>query len=376
MDTRIAFRHPPLTRHARLALAGISAMVLSTACHSDKVTGAGTTVTTFLQGTLTNPQIGIVVNSTGRSLTLFQLGAPTVTRQIALGASNAITPVGLSVRGTTAVVPLGDAASVALVNLSTLTITRYLLFPSGNTTGQAFVDDTTVLVTNPITGIVGEFTVDQASDTITNTMALAPSPTDVEVAGNSAFIISGNLDTSYNPIGNGIVTKINARTLAVLDTVSTTGTNSAAGAIGPDGHLYVVNTGNYVTSGSVTVIDTGSMSVITTIPNVGVGPGAIAIDSTGLAYISSFYSGTVIWNTVTQAFVKGPAAPLCVLSAGACLGAFDARPDAAGDVYQVFFGSTSPSLAPYIYVYAHGTYSLTDSITVGQGPSAIRIATF
>jgi YVTN family beta-propeller protein len=375
MDTRIAFRHSPLTRRARRALAGIGVTALLAGCHSDRVTGA-TTVAPFLQGTIANHQIGIVVNSTGRSLTLFQLGAPTVTRQVALGASNAITPVGLSVRGTTAAVSLGDAASVALVDLNTLAITRYLLFPGGNATGQAFVDDTTVLAANPISGVVGEFTVNQASDTITDTVALAPSPTDIVVAGNSAFIISGNLDVNYNPIGNGVVTKINARTLAVLDTVSATGTNSAAGAIGPDGHLYVVNTTDYVNPGSVTVIDTGSLAVITTIPNVGVGPGTIAIDGAGLAYISSFESGTIIWNTVTQAFVKGPTAPLCVLSGGTCLGAFDARPDAAGDVYQVFFGSTSPSLAPYIYVYAAGTYALTDSIAVGQGPSAIRIATF
>jgi YVTN family beta-propeller protein len=373
MDSRIAFLRPALTRAARVALAGLGAVALLAACHSDKVTG-GTTVTPFLQGTAGNHQIGIVVNSTGRSLTLFQLGAPTVQRQIPLGSSNAITPVGLSVNGTTAAVPLGDAASVALVDLNTLAITRYLLFPGGNTTGQAFVDDTTVLAANPTTGVVGEFTAHQASDTITNTVAVAPSPTDIEVAGNSAFIISGNLDTAYNPIGNGIVTKINARTLAVLDTVSTTGTNSSAGAIGSDGHLYVVNTGDYVASGTVTVIDTGTLAVLSTISNVGVGPGAIALDSTGLAYISSFYGGTVIWNTATQTYVKSSSAPLCVLSAGACLGAFDAKPDAAGDVYQVFFGTTS--LTPYVYVFAHGTYTLTDSIAVGQGPTAIRIATF
>jgi YVTN family beta-propeller protein len=366
-----------MTRFSSRAMwgAGIAGLLLAAACHSD--TATGTSVAPFLRGTATNHQIGIVVNSTGRSLTLFQLGAPTQTRQIALGASSAITPVGLSVRGTTAAVPLGDAASVALVDLSTLAITRYAIFSAGNATGQAFVDDSTILATNPIRGIVGRFTAGQASDTITDTVAVAPSPTDVVVGGSHAFIISGNLDVNYSPIGNGIVTEIDARTLAVINTVSTTGTNSAAGAIGPDGHLYVVNTGDYVNPGTLTVIDTSNLSVITTVANVGVGPGTIAIDSAGLAYISSFLGGTVIWNTATQTFVRDPSNPVCApIAGGACRGAFDARPDASGNVYQVFFGSSGQGLAPEVFVYQHGTYALTDSVAMGQGPSAIRIATF
>src|SRR5258705_12137748 len=74
----------------------------------------------FLQGTSSNSQIGLVVNSTGKALTLFQLGNPTETREIAFGASSAVTPVGLAFRGTHAVVPLGNAASAALVDLDGL----------------------------------------------------------------------------------------------------------------------------------------------------------------------------------------------------------------------------------------------------------------
>jgi hypothetical protein len=43
-------------------------------------------------------------------------------------------------------------------------------------------------------------------------------------------------------------------------------------------------------------------------------------------------------------------------------------------VYQTFFGSqTQP---PYVYVFTHGTYAVSDSISVGVGPAQIRIATF
>jgi hypothetical protein len=376
MDTRIARRSSTLRQSWRLSLLFGSALAVgATACSSSSATGP--LRLGFLGGTSSNGQIGIVVNSTTHSLTLFQLGAPTQTRQVALGASNATTPVGLSVRGTTAAVPLGDAASVALVNLNSLAITRYLVFASGNANGQAFVDDTTVLAANPTTGVVGRFTVNQVSDTITDTVQVAPSPTDITVGGGHAFVVSANLDANFNPLGNGIVTELDAHTLAVVHSVSTGGTNSSAGALGPAGHLYVLNTGDYVNPGSLTVVDTSTLTVLSTVANVGVGPGAIAIDSAGLVYISSFTSGTVIWNSATQAFVRSPSVPLCApLAGGGCRGAFDARPDAAGNVYQVFFGSASQNLAPYIFVYQHGTYALTDSIAAGSGPTALRIATF
>jgi hypothetical protein len=360
----------PLYRPALLTL-----LVLGTACSTDKTSGP--VVSSFLRGTSSNHQIGVIVNSTGHAITLFQLGDPTNTKQVALGASNAITPVALSVRGVNAVVPLGDASSVALIDLNTLAITRFYLFAAGNTTGQAFVDDTTMFAANTDSGYVGRFTTGQASDTISDTVHVAPSPTDIEVAGSRVLVISANLNSSFTPNGNGIVTAVDAHTLAVLDTVSTGGTNSTAGAIGPDGNLYVVNTGDFVNPGSMTIINPATLAVIKNVANVGVGPGAIAIDSKGLVYISGFSSGTVIWNINTQAFVRGPSNPLCApISGGGCRGAFDARPDTAGNVYQVFFGSPSQNLNPYVFVYQAGSYALTDSINVGPGPSAIRIAAF
>jgi hypothetical protein len=364
------FHKRPLYRSALLTV-----IALGAACSTDKASGP--LVSSFLRGTSSNHQIGVIVNSTGHAITLFQLGDPTNTKQIALGASNAITPVALSVRGVNAAVPLGDASSVALIDLNTLAITRFFLFAAGNTTGQAFVDDTTIFAANTDSGYVGRFTTGQASDTISDTVHVAPSPTDIEVSGSRVLVISANLNSSFTPNGNGIVTAVDAHTLAVLDTVFTGGTNSTAGAIGPDGNLYVVNTGDFVNPGSMTIINPATLAVIKNVGNVGVGPGAIAIDSKGLVYISGFSSGTVIWNINTQAFVRGPSNPLCApISSGGCRGAFDARPDTAGNVYQVFFGSPSQNLNPYVFVYQAGSYALTDSINVGPGPSAIRIAAF
>ena len=115
---------------------------------SDDSTGVGSG--DFLQGTGGNPQIGLVVNSARQTLTLFQLGKPSETREIPFGASSAVTPTGFAFRGTHAAVPLGDAASTALVDLDGLRIERFFTFTAGNATGVAFVDDTTFVVANLI----------------------------------------------------------------------------------------------------------------------------------------------------------------------------------------------------------------------------------
>jgi hypothetical protein len=353
------------------AIGATVALTLATAC-SESPTGPH--VATFLKGANGNPQIGVVVNSTGHTLTLFQLGDPTNTETVQLGASNTITPVGFSLQGTTALVPLGDAASTALIDLNTMTITRNFLFTGGNATGQAFVDDTTALVANETQNYVGRFTVAQASDTIADTVGVAASPSDIETANGNAYVTSAVLNADGNPTGLGVVTKLNAQTLAVLKTTQTGDSNSSAAAIGPDGHLYVVNTGDYTYESSVTVMDTATLAVIGIYHNFGIGAGAISIDPSGVAYISGFFSGTVIWNTSTHVFVKTSSAPLCVFVKGSCLGAFSAATDAAGDIYQTFFGSQT--LAPYVYLFSHSSYALTDSIAVGEGPAQIRIATF
>jgi hypothetical protein len=130
----------------------------------------------------------------------------------------------------------------------------------------------------------------------------------------------------------------------------------------------------------VTVIDPATLAAAKTVPGFGPGVGAIRIDDAGLAYLSSFGGGTVIWNTATETFVRGPDNPVCApltLSPGApCRGAFDATRASDGSVYQTFFGSAAESLAPYVFVYAPGTYQLVDSVAVGVGPSSIEIRTF
>lgn len=367
---------PNSTRPASRAAALAALVVLATGCNSDSVTSPP--VTGFLVGTPSNRQVGVVVNDLGRSLTLFQAGSPATQETIALGTSSTVTPTGLSLRGTRAAVPLGDAASVALVDLAAGSVTRYFTFPSGNATGSAWVDDSTVIAANLLTNVVGRFRVGQAGGAITTTVAVAPQPSAVVVTSNRAFVVSTNLDTSYTPLGNGVVTAIDPSTMAVVGTVQTGGTNATDAAVGPDGKLYVVNTTADYSGGSLTIINPATLTAEATIPGMGAGPGAITIDGNGLAYISGYYFGTIIWDTRTRQFVRGPANPVCapIGTTGKCRGAFGSAVAADGTLYQAFFGSAAQGLAPQVFVYRAGTFALGDSVSVGAGPTSVAIHTF
>lgn len=355
----------------------LSLAIAAGAC-SDSSTTAPVT-TGFLAGTADNHEIGVVVNSLDKALTLFQLGSPTTQQKIPLGASSAITPTGLSLRGKLAAVPLGNTASVALIDLSTSTIRRYYTFTGGNTTGSAFADDTTLIVANTNLNLVGRVTTGQAGDAITQTVTVAAQPTAIQYVGGRALVVSSNLGPDFiTPLGNGVVTALDPKTLKVLGTVQTGGIDATDAAVGPDGLLYVINTGDYVGQGSLTIIDPATMTALTTIQNIGVGPGAISIDANGLAYISEFATGTVVWNTKTRTFVRGVDNPVCakIAATGACRGAFASTASANGKIYQLFFGDSRQGLAPYAFVFSPTTFALTDSVSVGTGPSAIAIRTF
>ncbi len=332
----------------------------------------------FLDGTVSDAQIGVVVNSSANALRLFQLGDPGEHRDIALGASSAVTPTGIGIRGETGVVPLGNAASVAVIDLRTRQIGGFFLFESGNATGSAFVDDRTVLAANQQTDEVGRFTIGQAGGAIGDLVSVTQFPTGiVPFSGSLAFVISANLDDNFAPAGDGVVTALDPLTMSVVATIETGGTNAQFGAIGPDGMLYVMNTGNYVAPSTLAIIDPGSLELVEVVEGFPPGSGHVHISEDGTLFASAFFAGTVAWNTVTKAFERDASNPICApLAGGGCRGAFAAHTSADGSLYQTFFGSASQNLPPWIFRYAPETWALADSIPPGPGPVGLEIRSF
>lgn len=358
----------------RLATASL---VLMAAC-GDNATGP--TPSGFLDGTATDPGIAITISSSTRSLILFQAGAPAERREIALGASSQITPSGVAVQGTRAAIPLGNAASVAIVDLETGTPTRFFTFTDGNATGVAWVDENTLIVANQSTGVVGRIRLAQVGDAIAETVAVTEFPTSVVVSNGRVFVVSSNLDDAFQPVGNGVVSEIDPATLQVVRTFEV-GSNPQFGALGPDGKLYVTNSGSFgMNDGSLSVINLVANTVEAAIPGFGDFPGPISIDMQGRAFISGFGVGTIVWSTVSGTFIRPPGnavcAPLTVGNAPECRGASGAMIAPNGRLYQAFFGSASSNLPAQIFVYDGATLALVDSVAVPLGANGVEVRSF
>ena len=332
----------------------------------------------FLDGTVADPQIGIIVNSSGNAVRLFQIGDPDERRDIALGASSAVTPTGISIRGQTGAVPLGNAASVAVIDLRSRQIVSFFLFESGNATGSAFVDDQTVLVANQQTDQVGRFVLGQAGAAISDLVSVTEFPTGIVSFDESvAFVISANLDDNYAAAGDGVVTAIDPGTMTVRGTVETGGTNPQFGAMGPDGMLYVMNTGDYASPSTLAIIDPHTLERVEVVGGFPAGSGHVHVSEDGTLYTSAFFTGTVAWNTATRTFVRDGSDPICApLEGGGCRGAFGTHTAADGSLYQTFFGSTRQGLPPRVFRYEPGSYLLADSIDAGNGPVGLEIRSF
>ena len=332
----------------------------------------------FIDGTVGDPQIGIVVNSSGNAVRLFQLGDPGENRDIALGASSAVTPTGIAIRGETGVVPLGNAASVAVIDMRSQQIDGFFLFESGNATGSAFVNASTVLAANQQTDQVGRFMLGQAGNSIADLVSVTEFPTGIVPFSDSlAFVISANLDDNYAPNGDGVVTALDPRTMTVTAEIETGGSNPQFGAVGPDGMLYVMNTGDYVTPSTLAIIDPASLARVEVVGGFPAGSGHVHVSQGGTLFASAFFAGTVAWNTATKAFLRDVSDPICApLDSGGCRGAFGAYTAGDGSLYQTFFGSTRRGLPPRIFRYAPDTFALTDSIDSGSGPVGLEIRSF
>lgn len=332
----------------------------------------------FLDGTTANPDIALFVNGSANTLLLLQLGAPDQRQELALGASSAITPVGFAVRGKKALVPLGNAASIALVDLESNTVERVFTFASGNATGVAWVNDTTAVAANQLDDYVGRIYIHQAGAAIVDTVPVTPFPTDVQAHDGKVFVVSSNLDENYEEIDDGAVTVIDPATMTILDSLTTGGRDPQFGAFGPDGRFFVVNSGEFfANNGSLAVYSAAVNSAPTVVTGFGDFPGPIKIDAQGRAVISSFNFGSIVYNTTAAEFIRAPDAPLCAPTpSDGCRAASDAAFASDGRIYQAYFGSAAQSSPAQIFIFDATTYALVDSIAIPLLPSGIQIVDF
>ena len=369
----------PVLRHGAALIALASGIA---ACASDTSGTGPATPRPFLSGTTADPGIALSVSSSRNALLMVQTGAPANRVELPLGASSTVTPVDLSVRGTKAIIPLGNAASVALVDLTNARIERFFTFPGGNATGSAWLDDSTAIVCNQSDNYCGRIRTGRTANAIPDTVKVAEFPSSVLVVAGRVFVVSSYLDANYAQIANGIVTELSATTNRVVRTF-TVGPNPQYAAASADGtKLYVTNSGDYgANNGSLSVINLTTNTAELPIAGFGDFPGPISIDAKGRAFVSSFSFGTIVWDINTRAFLRGPANAVCAkyatgAAASVCRGASDAMVAPNGNLYQSFFGSSSQSLPSYLFVYDGTTLALKDSVAMPLGTNNIHVQSF
>ncbi len=309
--------------------------------------------------------IGMVLGSVDLSLTIFPVDSPTVTRTIGLGPAG--TPVGFAVRENTAAVPLGTAPAVAVVDLVSETVTRTIGLPQGSgATGIAFINDSIALVANP--GLNSVTSINVLSGTVGQTVDVGVFPTAVAVVGTRAFVVNANL-VNFVPSGPGTVTVLDAGSLATVTTITLTGFNPGSIAVGPDGGVYVMNSGNFSAgNGSLSVIDPGTLTEIADYPGFGEFPSPMAFGPDGTLYVASFSYGIAAWSSGTRTFMRAPAQ---AIEPGGIPSSSGVGVDEAGRVYALAPTCGGPSQA----LRLDSGFGVESTIPVGACPTAVLFGT-
>ena len=249
----------------------------------------------------------LVVNSQSNSLTIVPVDAPDSPVSVPLGGVGA-TPTTVAARERIAVVPLGAADQVAVVDLVCRSLMHLIPLPAGSgATGAVMVSDSVAYVGNPGLNTISRVNV------FTRVAAEAPVgafPQGFAVARGRLFVLNGNLDATGEPAGPSWLTVINPATNAPaggIDSIPLTGPGNAAFAtVAGDGLLYVVSRGRTTTAeGRLSVVDPLERTEVASFAGLGLLPGDLASDGQSRVFVSSLTEGLMEFDTDSNAVVRG-----------------------------------------------------------------------
>lgn len=253
-------------------------------------------------------EVGVVLNSIDRTLTVFEVERPDNVFTIGLGPDGS--PVGFALRDGIVVVPMGSLPALVVVDLNEREIRRVIeLTPNSGATGVAFLDDDTVLVGNPNLDSVSPVNI--STGVVGAEILVGMFPEFVVSDDSRAYVINAELDDNFTPLRSGTVTVVDGMTLSVIETVELSGENPGGASISPDGRLFVANRGRFgERSGSLSVISTGTFQEIAFDAGFDEFPFGVEFGPDGNVYVTSTEYGVAIWDPENGTFVRDPFNPL------------------------------------------------------------------
>jgi hypothetical protein len=336
---------------------------------------AGLTVSLTLACADTNapvpdPQeVLLVVNSTANTLSIIPVDAPESPVQVPLGGTTP-TPVGVSAREATALVPLGLDNAVVVVDLRTATVVRTIPLPDNSgATGSAIVDDSIAYVGNPNLNTVSRVNYLTGA---TSEVAVGIYPQGLIYTRGKLFVLNGNLDETFTAAGPSWLTVVDPATNARAvggDSIPLTGEGNAGFAdVGADGLLYVMSTGNYASGeGRLSVVDPLSRTEVASYAGFGTGPGNVAADPDSRVFVSSFSEGVMEFDLDSNKVVRGAGQGLKFPSGNSAVAA-----DSKGRVYGIESGPCTGGVSGTAHVL-DATLTQTGSIVLGECPSGAAV---
>ena len=230
-------------------------------------------------------EVLVILDREERSLRLIAVDSTNVVKTIDLsGSLGAFKPTVMAVRGTTAVIGLGSAGFVVVVDLATRRVVRPLIPIAGSgvvasvalsETGQGFAavpatpNFENVTIFDPATGAAGISTV-------------AGGPQSFGAARGTVFVVLGNRQFCYPAVPSCIDAPswLKPYPFNTTDSIPLFGPgNASAIVLGPDGLLYVLSSGNGGTAeGRLSLVDPVSRKEVASFGGFGLAPQFMASD--------------------------------------------------------------------------------------------------
>lgn len=252
-------------------------------------------------------EVVVVLNTTGATLSLVPVAAPTQVSTIPLGESD-VQPVSVTTRGGTAVVPLRGRDAIALVDLRQGILANTIaLAPGSGVAGAALISDSIAYVSNASINTltrVDVFTGDTAS------IAVGATPQQVVFTRGRVLVLNANLDSLGKPAGESWISVVDpgaGLAGAVVDSVPLIGPGNAQfSTVAGDGFLYVVQVGDpTVDEARLSVVDPVGRREVASFGGFGFGAGDLTDNGADRLLISSRTEGLMEFDTADRKILRG-----------------------------------------------------------------------